>query len=97
MYHWDTMPQWKMPDNCVIQDHTHHVCLRIDFEPESNGVYTSYIGDLTDHYLWAKENKIFMEHNMLRQGKEGKRSLVMFVFENAIDAVGFKLSWKEYR
>lgn len=95
MYHFETIPPWKMPDDEIIQNHEHHVFLRIDFNIDHD-VYHTMVGDLSKYYDWAKENGVFMEHNILRQGKDGKRSTVMFVFKNAIDAMGFKLSWKEY-
>jgi hypothetical protein len=92
---WDTIPTWKMPDDCVIQDHTHRVCLKIDFNRKYDSwVFPIHMGDLQEYYIWSLENGIFMEHNLLRQTRDGKRCTVMFVFNSDIDAMAFKLRWQ---
>lgn len=95
---FNTIPPWKMPDEEIIQEHTHYVKMRIEYKSVQqrypNGlIRTEYVADLSEYYNWAKENKIFMEHNPLIYSKIGSKSLLMFVFKDAIDAMAFKLRW----
>lgn len=89
----DTIPEWKMPDEEKIQDHQYHVKLRMNFDKVDNNVYPYYVGNLEKYYHWTTENGIFMEHNILIHGKDGKDMLVMFVFEDEVSAMGFRLRW----
>ena len=91
---FETEPCELMPDQQKIKDHKHNVRLHIDFFPVVGSPFVHCAADLWKYYNWAKDNKIFMEHNILRLGQDGKRTLVMFVFENAEDATAFKLTWK---
>lgn len=91
---YDTDPLQKMPDEEKIQTYDYNVKLRIDFDPARETGYYFFTGNLTGYYSWCLENSIFMEHSVLIQGQDGKRTLVMFVFENATDAMAFKLAWK---
>ena len=88
-----TEPQEKMPADCELS-HDFHVNLRIDcsFIP-NQGFGRVYLGDLTKYYYWTNECGMKLEHNILRYGENGQKTLIMFVFENETDAMGFKLRW----
>ena len=92
---YNTIPSQKMPDDEVIQDHIYRAVLRLYCKTvtDMHG-YQECVLDLREYYEWTKDNDIFMEHNLLRQGRHDLENVIMFVFENEEDAMAFKLRWK---
>lgn len=89
-----TDPDWKMPDEEKIQNHRHRVVMSLSATKRlDHWGYAEALIDLKTYYSWCEENGIFMEHNILVWGDLDHNSRIMFVFEDTVSAMAFKLRW----